>query len=75
MRLLCVLFPPLAVLFCGKPFQAIINFFLTLLLWIPGVIHAWGVVSDSKDDKRAMKQAKFIATSNAAAHLNANKEN
>ena len=34
--ILAVLLPPLAVLMCGKPFQFILNIFLTLLLWLPG---------------------------------------
>ncbi|MCY9550069.1 YqaE/Pmp3 family membrane protein [Lysinibacillus xylanilyticus] len=48
MYLLAVICPPLAVLFCGKPFQAIINFFLTLLFYIPGMIHAVMLVHDKK---------------------------
>lgn len=54
-RLLCILCPPLAVLLVGKPLTALLNLGLTLLLWIPGVIHAWGVVTDAKADKRAKK--------------------
>jgi uncharacterized membrane protein YqaE (UPF0057 family) len=43
---LAVLFPPLAVLMCGKLFQAIlISIPLTLLFWVPGIIHAVLVVS------------------------------
>ena len=42
--LLAILLPPLAVLLCGKPFQAVINLILTLMLWVPGVIHALFVV-------------------------------
>ncbi|MEN1936031.1 YqaE/Pmp3 family membrane protein [Paenibacillus sp. 102] len=56
MYLLAILFPPLAVLLCGKPFQAVINFFLTLIVWVPGVIHAILVVNDKKADKRLKKQ-------------------
>jgi uncharacterized membrane protein YqaE (UPF0057 family) len=37
--LLAVRLPPLAVLMAGMPFQALINIPLTLLVWIPGVIH------------------------------------
>ena len=48
MYLLAILLPPVAVLFCGKPFQAIINFILTLIFWVPGVIHAILVVHDKK---------------------------
>ncbi|PEE44855.1 YqaE/Pmp3 family membrane protein [Bacillus pseudomycoides] len=56
MYLLAILFPPLAVLLCGKLFQAIINFFLTLIVWVPGVIHAILVVNDKKADRRLEKQ-------------------
>ena len=46
MYLLAIFLPPVAVLFCGKPFQAIINFILTLIFWVPGVIHAIFVVHE-----------------------------
>ena len=52
MRLLAIICPPLAVLLVGKPFSAILNLFLTFCLWIPGAIHAWGVVSDSQATQR-----------------------
>lgn len=50
--LLAIVLPPLAVLLCGKPFQAIISIGLTFLFWIPGVIHACLVVSSHHADKR-----------------------
>lgn len=50
--LFAILLPPLAVLLCGKPFQAVINLGLTLLFWIPGVIHAMLVVSSHHADQR-----------------------
>jgi len=50
--LLAVLFPPLAVLFAGKPVQAMLNCVLTLCLWIPGLIHAIFVVNETKANKR-----------------------
>lgn len=50
--ILAILLPPLAVLLCGKPVQAVINFFLTLLFWIPGVIHALYVVQNFANDQR-----------------------
>ena len=59
MRLLCILLPPVAVLLTGKPIQALLNLLLTFLLWVPGVIHAWGVVTDSKADNRMRKQVKM----------------
>ncbi len=52
MYLLALIFPPLAVMLCGKPIQATINLFFTLLFWIPGIIHAVMVVGDYKADKR-----------------------
>lgn len=56
--LLAILLPPLAVLLCGKPFQALlVSLPLTLLLWLPGVIHAWMVVSNHYADHR---QARLI---------------
>jgi uncharacterized membrane protein YqaE (UPF0057 family) len=50
--LLALLVPPLAVLLAGKPFQALLNLVLTLLGWIPGVIHALFVVHNHYSDKR-----------------------
>lgn len=52
MYLLAILFPPAAVLLCGKPIEALLNCFLTLLFWVPGVIHAMLVVSSSQADAR-----------------------
>jgi uncharacterized membrane protein YqaE (UPF0057 family) len=40
-----VFLPPLAVLLCGKPIQAIINIPLCGLYWIPAVLHALFVVN------------------------------
>lgn len=51
---LAILLPPAAVLFAGgRPMQALLNTGLTLLGWIPGVIHAFLVVGEHKADKRA----------------------
>jgi uncharacterized membrane protein YqaE (UPF0057 family) len=60
MYLIAILLPPLAVLLCGKPFQAILNFFLTLMLWLPGAIHAIMVVSDTKANKRTSRLEKAV---------------
>ncbi len=49
---LAILLPPLAVFLCGKPIQGILNIILTLLGWIPGVIHALFVVNSHLADKR-----------------------
>lgn len=50
---LAILFPPLAVLFCcGKASPVFINLFLTLLGWIPGIVHAVLVVNRFHTDRR-----------------------
>lgn len=52
-RLLCFLCPPLAVLLCGGAIvSALLNLALCMLFYIPGVIHAWGFVSDYKSKKQ-----------------------
>ncbi len=53
--LLAIVAPPVAVLLTGKPGQALLNLLLTLMLWVPGVIHAILVVNEYKADKRAEK--------------------
>ena len=53
--LLAILLPPIAVLTCGRPFVAILNFMLTLCLWLPGAVHALFVVSDYKADQRTQR--------------------
>jgi uncharacterized membrane protein YqaE (UPF0057 family) len=57
---LAILLPPLAVILCGKPVQFILNLFLTLLFWIPGMIHALFVVNSHLADKRADRIEKAI---------------
>lgn len=51
--LLAILLPPVAVLTCRRPFLAILNLFLTLLLWLPGAAHALFIVHDYKADRRS----------------------
>ncbi|MDF1815065.1 MAG: YqaE/Pmp3 family membrane protein [Verrucomicrobiales bacterium] len=54
--LIALLLPPLAVLLCGKPFQAVLNFFICVLfLWIPGIIHALLVVASTKSQENSDK--------------------
>lgn len=55
MYLLAIIFPPLAVLMCGKPFQAIINLVLCLFFVVPGILHAILVVSERKRIKQLEK--------------------
>jgi uncharacterized membrane protein YqaE (UPF0057 family) len=58
--LVAILLPPLAVLLCGKPFQALLNVILTLLFWIPGMIHAILVVNNHYADKRTARIVKAM---------------
>jgi len=60
MYLLAILFPPLAILFCGKPIQFLLNIPLTILGWIPGMIHAIMVVNSCKADGRNEKLIRAI---------------
>lgn len=53
--LLAIILPPVAVLLCGKPLTALLNLVLTLLLWLPGVIHALFVVNSYYADERNKK--------------------
>lgn len=57
--------PPVAVLFSGKPIQALVNFLLCFLFWIPAVIHALLVVRDHYADRRTRKIVRAIKASNA----------
>lgn len=50
--LLAILLPPVAVLMTGRPGQAGLNVLLTLLGWLPGVVHACLVVGEHKANKR-----------------------
>lgn len=56
MLVLCYICPPLAVLLMGKPFSAVLNVFLTgLLFWIPGIKHALIVYAEWVADKKIGK--------------------
>jgi uncharacterized membrane protein YqaE (UPF0057 family) len=59
--ILAIFLPPVAVLMCGKPGAALLNLLLCVLLWIPGVIHAFIVISQTESDKRTEKIMKKIA--------------
>ncbi len=51
--LLAVLFPPLAVLLCGKPLQALLNFVLLFVtVYFGSLIHALFVVHNHYADQR-----------------------
>ena len=53
--LFAIIMPPVAVLLTGRPIQAALNVALTLLFWLPGVIHAFAVVNEHKGNQRAAK--------------------
>src|SRR5437879_12299091 len=49
----CVVLPPLAVLMTGRIASFFLSIILTLLGWIPGVIHACLAVNDYHAEQRA----------------------
>jgi len=54
MWFIAIIFPPLAVLISGfKPSRLIVSIILTLLGWIPGVIHAFIIINKNKKLKNA----------------------
>jgi uncharacterized membrane protein YqaE (UPF0057 family) len=57
---LCVLLPPLAVLLTGRIGSFFLSLLLTLFGWLPGVIHAFFVVSDYKNEQRLRKIAQEL---------------
>jgi uncharacterized membrane protein YqaE (UPF0057 family) len=48
----CVVFPPVAVLMTGRILSFFLSLLLTLLGWVPGVIHACLVVNDYQSEHR-----------------------
>lgn len=58
--LLAIVLPPVAVLCTGRPFSALLNVGLTLLLWVPGIIHALMVVNEHKANQRSERLAGMI---------------
>ena len=64
--LVAVILPPLAVLLAGKPFQALLSIPLTLLFYVPGIVHALFVVHNHYADKRTDRLIR--ATRDAERH-------
>ena len=56
--LLAILVPPLAVLLCNRPVQAVLNFVLWMLCLIPGIGHGLLVVGQTIQEER---QAELIS--------------
>ena len=52
MYVVAIFLPPLAVLLCGKPFQALFNLCLCGFFWIPAVVHAFVVIGGQNADRR-----------------------
>lgn len=50
--LLCIFLPPLAVLLTGRLGAFLVSLLLTLFGWLPGVIHAFFVVNDARQEER-----------------------
>ena len=48
----CVVLPPVAVLMTGRILSFFLSLLLTLLGWVPGVIHACLVVNDDQAEHR-----------------------
>jgi len=48
----CVVLPPVAVLMTGRITSFVLSLLLTLLGWVPGVIHACLVVKDYQAEHR-----------------------
>jgi uncharacterized membrane protein YqaE (UPF0057 family) len=61
--LLAILLPPIAVLFCGKPIQFLLNIILTICFYLPGAVHAVLVVNSHLADKRAERIEQAIRDS------------
>jgi uncharacterized membrane protein YqaE (UPF0057 family) len=55
MYFLAIICPPLATLFSGRYVGTLLNIVLTLLGWIPGMIHAMLVVGEVQAEKRNNK--------------------
>ena len=53
--LVAVILPPLAVLLCGKPVQALLSIALSLAFYVPGLIHGLFVVRNHYADKRHLE--------------------
>jgi uncharacterized membrane protein YqaE (UPF0057 family) len=59
--LLALTCPPLAVLIAGRRSQAALNVLLTLLLYVPGVVHALTVVDRHNTDRRNAALLRAVA--------------
>jgi uncharacterized membrane protein YqaE (UPF0057 family) len=51
----CVVCPPIAILLTGRMGSFLLSLVLTLLFWVPGMIHAMLVVIDYHAEQRALR--------------------
>jgi uncharacterized membrane protein YqaE (UPF0057 family) len=60
--LIAIILPPLAILLCGKPLQALVALILqiTILGWIPAAVWAVLVVNSYQADKRTNRIIKAM---------------
>lgn len=54
----CVVLPPVAVLLTGRAGSFLLSLLLTLVGWVPGVIHAALVVTDFHEEQRVAALAR-----------------
>ncbi|WP_257351430.1 YqaE/Pmp3 family membrane protein [Pseudalkalibacillus decolorationis] len=52
--LLAILLPPLAVFLTGRKSQTLLSIILTIIGWVPGVIHAFFMVHQHRENRRGM---------------------
>jgi uncharacterized membrane protein YqaE (UPF0057 family) len=64
---LAIILPPIAVFSCGRILQGLLNILLTLLGWVPGVVHAALIVNDYKNDQRTNRVIDAIRAGRAVA--------
>ncbi|WP_259068804.1 YqaE/Pmp3 family membrane protein [Mucilaginibacter sp. X4EP1] len=57
---LCFLCPPIAILTTGRIGAFILNIFLTLFFWIPGIIHAILVTNDFYEERRYRRMVRVV---------------
>ena len=62
LSLLAVLCPPLAVYAIGRPSQAAVNVGLTMLLYLPGLVHALAAVDRYQVDRRNEALLRAVAS-------------
>lgn len=57
----CFVMPPLAVLLTGRLGSFFLSIILTVLGWVPGVVHAIIVVNDYHNEQRAERLARSLS--------------